>query len=128
MIAGEPSTGIFSIAFRGRNGIAVGGDYKKESEGSDNVMRSKDNGRSWQLVTGPKGGAPFPFRSAIGYLNANALVAVGPSGTNLSRDGGATWKSLPGDAGFHTLSIADQTVWAAGAKGRVGRLQPSTRE
>jgi photosystem II stability/assembly factor-like uncharacterized protein len=128
MIAGEPSTGIFSIAFRGRNGIAVGGDYKKEYEGSDNVMRSKDDGRSWQLVTGPKGDAPFPFRSAVGHLNANTLVAVGPSGTNLSRDGGATWKSLPGEAGFHTLSIAGHTVWAAGAKGQVGLLQPSTRK
>lgn len=128
MIAGEPSTGIFSIAFRGRNGIAVGGDYTKESEGSKNVMSSKDHGRSWQLVTGPNGGAPFPFRSAIGFLDANTLVAVGPSGTNLSRDGGATWKSLPGEAGFHTLSIAGRTVWAAGAKGRVGRLQLSAQE
>ena len=121
MIAGQPSTGIFSIAFDGVNGIAVGGDYKKESEGRDNAMRSFDGGQSWQLVTEKNGAAPFPFRSCIGYVDAKTLIVVGPSGADTSRDGGATWQSL-GEAGFHTFSIAGNTVWAAGAGGRIGRL------
>ena len=128
MIAGQPSTGIFSIAFQGRSGTAVGGDYKKESEGVDNAMRSGDGGKSWQLVRKKNGASPFPFRSCLGYLDAKTLVAVGPSGTNISRDGGTTWKPLPGKGGFHTLSIAGGIVWAAGADGRVGRLRLSKRD
>ncbi|MDA0813297.1 MAG: hypothetical protein O3C21_13030 [Verrucomicrobia bacterium] len=32
----------------------------------------------------------------------------------------ATWQALPGEGCFHTLSIAGDVVWAAGADGRVG--------
>lgn len=123
MIAGEPSTGIFSIAFHGQNGIAVGGDYEKESEGHDNAMRTSDGGKSWQLIKRTDGHTPFPFRSCIGYIDAENLVTVGPSGSNISRDGGATWKPLPDTGGFHTLSIAAGVVWTAGANGRLGRME-----
>lgn len=125
MISGEPSTGIFSISFQGTSGIAVGGDYKKESEGIDNLIRSTNGGESWQLDTKKKETAPFPFRSCIGHVDAKTLIAVGPSGTDISRDGGLTWQALPGNGGFHTFSIAANTVWAAGANGRVGYLRLS---
>ncbi|MFT4547759.1 MAG: photosystem II stability/assembly factor-like uncharacterized protein [Verrucomicrobiales bacterium] len=123
MIAGEPSTGIFSIVSGAKLGIAVGGDYKKESEGRDNAMRSSDGGKSWSLIKKADGSAPFAFRSCVGWVDSTTLVAVGPSGTDVSRNSGETWKALPGEVGFHTLSIAGGVVWAAGAEGRVGRLE-----
>jgi len=126
MIAGQSSTGIFSIAFQGEDGTAVGGDYKKESEGKDNVMRSTDGGKSWQLVTQKSGAAPFAFRSCVEYIDAKTLVVVGPSGSDISRDSGITWQALPGEGGFHTLSVAGDIVWAAGADGRVGHLRLSS--
>ena len=120
MIAGQPSTGIFSIAFDGANGMAVGGDYKKESGIGNNAIRSRDGGRTWQLVSGE--GAPFPFRSCVGFIDRNTLIAVGPSGSDLSVDGGTTWRAFPGNEGFHTFSAVADAVWAAGANGRVGRM------
>ena len=126
MIAGQPSTGIFSIAFSGEFCIAVGGDYKKESEGKDNAMRSNDGGKTWRLVTTKGGDAPFDFRSCIGFIDSQTLLAVGPSGTDISRDRGKTWETISDKVGFHTLSIAGRTVWAAGADGRVGRMQIPT--
>jgi len=123
MIAGESSTGIFSIAFRGQHGVAVGGDYQKESEGRDNAMFSRDGGVGWQLITQAGGAAPFEFRSCVGFVSASVLVSVGPSGTDLSRDAGASWQTLAGEPGFHTLSIAGRTVWAAGSDGRVAYLK-----
>ncbi len=123
MIAGESSTGIFSIAFRGQHGVAVGGDYEKEAEGRDNAMCSRDGGASWQLITQAGGDAPFDFRSCVGFVSASVLVSVVPSGTDLSRDGGASWQTLAGEPGFHTLSIAGRTVWAAGSDGRVAYLK-----
>ena len=123
MIAGQSSTGIFSIAFSGQYGVAVGGDYEKESEGKDNAMRSRDGGASWQLIQRDDGGAPFDFRSCIGFVSERVLICVGPSGTDISRDAGASWQNLPGEPGFHALSIARKTVWAAGADGRVAYLK-----
>ena len=124
MIAGQASTGIFSIAFSDEVGLAVGGDYEKESEGGANAMRSSDGGETWHLITREGGGSPFPFRSCIGFISQDLVVAVGPSGSDLSRDGGTTWEELGGKAGFHALSVAGNTVWAAGADGRVGILMP----
>jgi hypothetical protein len=60
-------------------------------------------------------------------FKAQTLVAIGPSGSDISRDGGTTWQALPGKAGFHTLSIAGSVIWAAGADGRIARLQIPTQ-
>jgi photosystem II stability/assembly factor-like uncharacterized protein len=122
LVAG-PSAGIFSVAFRDRNhGVVVGGDYKKESEAFDNMAVTNDGGATWTLAKGLSG-----FRSAVAYVpGANSLIAVGPSGTDYSKDGGRTWERLNGP-GFDTLSFAQmnkgQAVgWATGLDGRVGKL------
>ena len=51
------------------------------------------------------------------------LIAVGPSGSDYSADGGRTWQPL-GAEGFHALSIAPHgdAAWAVGENGRVARL------
>ena len=46
--AGNSSSGIFSLAFSdAKNGIAVGGDYRKEREPGDNLALTMDGGRTW---------------------------------------------------------------------------------
>jgi photosystem II stability/assembly factor-like uncharacterized protein len=119
------SAGIFSIAFAGpSHGIVVGGDYKAEAAAVDNAAVTSDGGLTWTLVKGLGG-----FRSAVGYVGETAdakgvVVAVGPNGSDYSKDGGLTWSPL-GGPGFHTLSIVrgSRMVWAAGEKGAVARSQ-----
>ena len=116
------SAGIFSIAFRNRNlGLVVGGDYKKEAEAADNAAISNDGGASWTLVKGLGG-----FRSAVAFMpsRGDAAIAVGPSGSDLSLDGGLAWQPIEGP-GFHTLSVPPRgrSAWAAGEKGLVARLE-----
>lgn len=118
MFHGSRTRGIFSIDFFDEDtGVAVGGDYTKEGEGTDNVILTTDGGRSWQLADA------FPvFQSAVRYLDRDRLISVGPAATYRSDDGGRTWRVIPGD-GYHTLGVAeDGTVWAAGGGGRVARL------
>ena len=129
IIAG-PSAGIFSVAFRdGKHGVIVGGDYRKENEAVDNLAETSDGGVTWTLVKGLSG-----FRSVVAYVpgvKTPALVAVGPSGTDYSRDDGRTWMVLDGP-GFDTLSFVrrqsrgeagERSVgFAAGAHGSIGRL------
>jgi photosystem II stability/assembly factor-like uncharacterized protein len=119
IIQGKETQGIFSLAFIDRNtGVAVGGDYKTETEGVNNVMLTSDGGASWRLAK------EFPvFQSAVRYLDENNLLSVGPAASYHSDDGGNTWRQIPGD-GFHTLSVsADGIAWAAGADGRIARLE-----
>jgi photosystem II stability/assembly factor-like uncharacterized protein len=119
---GQASTGIFSIAFKdARNGVIVGGDYKKEGEARDNVATSDDGGRTWKLVKGP---LPGGFRSAVAYApGASTLVAVGPSGSDYSLDGGSSWAPISG-AGYHAISFARSGAgWAVGEGGRIAKLR-----
>ena len=120
--AGNASSGIFSIAFKdARNGVVVGGDYRKESEPGDNVAATTDGGATWMLV---KGRRPSGFRSAVAYVPGTRgpmLVAVGPSGSDYSDDNGASWVSL-GATGFHAVSFAGRDAgWAVGEGGRIAK-------
>jgi photosystem II stability/assembly factor-like uncharacterized protein len=120
-LATGPSAGIFSIAFRNAsNGIVVGGDYKKEGEAAENMALTHDGGATWRAAAGLSG-----FRSAVAYVPSHprTIVAVGPSGTDVSTDDGRTWRAVPGP-GFHAMSFAPGTgtAWAVGEKGVIGRL------
>ncbi len=121
--AGNPSSGVFSMAFSDDgHGVAVGGDYRRPDEAGGNLATTSDGGQTWTAAAGPR---PSGFRSAVAYVPGRAgptLVAVGPSGSDLSEDGGRTWRTL-GPGGFHALGFAHPGVgWAVGEGGRIGRF------
>ncbi|MFY7875967.1 MAG: YCF48-related protein [Pirellula sp.] len=130
-VARNESSGIFSIAFQDvRRGIAVGGNYRLDSDASSNIAITEDGGLHWRHtnVNRPRG-----FRSSIVFAKAPSgltwwghqavWIACGPSGCDWSTDG-ETWESLS-DIGFHALSVSAQgAVWASGAQGRVAILLP----
>lgn len=120
------SAGVFSLAFRdARHGVAVGGDYLKLAGTLDNVAITEDGGVTWRAPDGP---GPSGFRSAVAFVqnpggDSARLVATGPGGTDVSPDGGRTWKQVS-KQGYHALSCTlDGAGWAAGDKGRTGRMK-----
>jgi len=121
-LAAGPSAGIFSIAFRDAlHGVVVGGDYRKEQQAVENLAITTDGGVTWKLVKGLSG-----FRSVVAYVpgaKTPALVAVGPSGADVSLDDGQTWTPIAG-RGFDTFSFVPHKAvgWAAGANGGIGKL------
>ncbi|RPE05912.1 oxidoreductase [Chitinophaga lutea] len=121
-IQGQASTGIFSFAFRdARYGVAVGGDYLRMKETRQNCVITADGGRTWQAPQQAPGG----YRSAVEFIDAQRLVATGPTGTDLSTDGGQTWNLLSTD-GFHAARRAKKgkLIYLAGSKGRIAVLEP----
>ena len=57
----SPSAGIFSLAFAdARHGIAVGGDYSKDTEDRQNIALTSDGGRTWSSPPGPAPKASVP--------------------------------------------------------------------
>ena len=120
-IATSAAAGIFSISFRDAlHGIAVGGDYQKELEASDNAAVTSDGGKTWTPSKGLTG-----YRSVVAYVprSKSSWLAVGPRGADLTHDDGKTWSPL-GGAGFDTFSFAPRgkVGWGAGARGSIGRL------
>jgi photosystem II stability/assembly factor-like uncharacterized protein len=112
------STGIFSIAFSdARHGVAVGGDYMKPGESSGTIAITEDGGKTW---TAPR--APLPgYRSAVVYLDDKRIwLATGPSGSDISLDGGRTWKPFDA-AGYNAMSFAGSVGWAVGPAGAIAK-------
>ena len=123
LMAGNASSGIFSLAFRdAQNGVAVGGDYRKPEQRARNCAVTDDGGKTWRLV---ERHPPRGYRSCVAYVPGAAtptLVAVGPSGSDISTDDGRTWQSM-GTTGYHSVSFApDGAGWAVGADGRVAKF------
>ena len=121
--SGNNSSGIFSVAFKdARRGVAVGGDYKKTEEASDNVARTTDGGATWT----PGGRSqPAGLKEAVIYVPGTprpTLISVGPSGSGYSLDDGKTW-TLIDTNGFHSASFTGPTNagWAVGAGGRIAK-------
>lgn len=120
--AGDPARGVFALAFRDRaHGIAVGGDYRGDQVSPLAGAVSSDGGRSWQQSKTP----PPAYRSGVAWLphSRSGALAVGPTGTDLTLDGGRSWRTV--DTGsFDTVDCTpDFGCWASGEKGRVARLE-----
>lgn len=110
------SAGIFSLAFSDSlHGIAAGGDYAKPAETSGNIAITVDGGATWAAPEG----RPAGFRSAVAYLaDRQAWIAAGTSGSDISTDGGKTWRSF--DTGnFNAVSFVSGAGWAVGPGGRI---------
>ncbi|MEU6841882.1 oxidoreductase [Streptomyces sp. NPDC046716] len=120
--AGDPARGVFGLAFRDRtHGIAVGGDYRADQPSPRAAAVTGDAGRTWT----PSTAGPPAYRSGVAWLprgRAGAL-AVGPTGTDLTTDGGRTWRTV--DSGsYDTVDCTrDGGCWAAGEQGRAARLE-----
>jgi photosystem II stability/assembly factor-like uncharacterized protein len=119
IIKGTAGSGIFSIAMLdASHGVIVGGDYEKPNETKDNLAFTTDGGRTWSPAPGLTG-----FRSAAAYLDKRSIIAVGTNGTDLTTDGGGTWKKI-GDENLNAVAAKGRkAVWAVGPKGMVAKLK-----
>jgi photosystem II stability/assembly factor-like uncharacterized protein len=120
-VAGGGSAGIFSVSFRdARRGVVVGGDFAAPTGAVDNAAWTVDGGRTWTKSTSN----PSGYRSGSAWVRGTArtVLAVGPSGSDVSTDGGRTWSTF--DAGsFDSVECThDGACWASGEQGRVAVL------
>jgi hypothetical protein len=73
-------------------------------------------------LDGYRSGSPFLLRTAMTGSPRNGVIAVGPTGTNVSLDGGVSWKRVR-DGAFDAVECSgDGACWASGPDGRVGLL------
>ena len=112
--AGAASAGVFSIAFRDRDhGMIVGGDYRKPDDAGATAAVTSDGGKTWTALD-----KRLPFRSAVAWAK-DRWVAVGTSGSHVSRDDGDTWTPLDRE-NYNAVGFAPTGEgWAVGPKGRI---------
>lgn len=115
------SAGVFAVAFADRHrGIAIGGDFAAPADGTDALALTSTAGRTWRKPsTHPAG-----YRSGVAYhpRHENVLIAVGPTGSDVSITNGQRWHQFD-DGSFDTVDCsADGACWASGTQGRVATL------
>jgi len=115
---GTAGSGIFSIAmFDSKNGVIVGGNYEKPNENTNNLAFTNDGGASWILGKGLNG-----YRSGVAFIDKKTIVAVGSSGSDLSNDGGQTWKNVDKENYNSVSAKGKNSIWAVGANGLVAKF------
>jgi photosystem II stability/assembly factor-like uncharacterized protein len=115
-IPAAPAGGVFSLAFRNRHdGVMVGGDFTLEDNGVDASGFTRD-GDHWR-----GGGDLTGYRSGVDWLG-DTLIAVGPTGSDVSYDGARSWKPFD-DASYDAVDCVDHTCWASGPDGAVATLR-----
>jgi hypothetical protein len=133
--AGTSGSGVFSLAGRtlgSQSGkittvlVAVGGNYEKPDVADGAAAFSKD-GVNWVAATTP----PHGYRSAVAYISAaQAWIAVGPNGTDISKNNGQAWSALSpaatdapdADKNWNAISLP----FVVGSKGKIGKLEAGT--
>ncbi|MEK6479856.1 YCF48-related protein [Catalinimonas sp. 4WD22] len=121
MKQGEPSQGIFSMAFADTlRGVAVGGDYLAPEDTSRIACYTPDGGKSWQLAEQ----MPSGYRSGVAYFPEDQLfIAVGTNGSDYSTDFGKSWTPLDTTA-YHSIQAVPgaSAAWLSGSDGKVAKL------
>ena len=132
------SVGCFSLAAHEHTIVAVGGDYTHPEQAEDNAWTTaidpgdaaaqKEAKRHPMFRFTPALTCPRGYRSSVEYdESAQTWVAVGPSGTDVSTDGGLHWRALPPKAGvpagldrdWNALSLP----FVVGPHGRIAKLR-----
>ncbi len=117
------TAGVFSVAFGdAMHGVVVGGDYERPDSSTGTAALTSDGGLTWE----PASRFPRGYRSGVAMRRVNVddliAVAVGTTGSDVSRDGGRTWLPLDGTS-FNAVQFAPSGVaFAVGGRGRVARL------
>ena len=128
LAAGSAGAGIFALTHSGDKLIAVGGDYQLPDSTTGNLAWSDDGGTSWERPVAPPGG----YRSDVANfpLTEPALIATGPNGTDISRNGGEIWTPWPDLPGHHAIAFSPsgRTGWAVGSDGRITRINLPARD
>ncbi|HEY6889887.1 MAG TPA: hypothetical protein VI300_18950 [Solirubrobacter sp.] len=111
--------GVFSLAFRNpREGVIVGGDFTTPANGARASAFTRDGGTTWT-----PGGDLAGYRSGVDWVTfaPATLIAVGPTGSDISFDGARSWQPFD-TAAYDAVDCVPLTCWASGPAGAVAVL------
>jgi photosystem II stability/assembly factor-like uncharacterized protein len=125
IVAGSPSAGIFSLAFRDSlTGLAVGGDYRAPDEVRVNVARTADGGQTWAAGDTTR---VVKYLSSVTYVPGTAgrvVIGVGTRGVFRSRDGGLTWEGVSTES-YNSVAATRDAVVMVGDGGAIATWRSS---
>ena len=122
-IASGEAAGIGSVVMLDSvRALVFGGEFARPAARGSYVARTVDGGRTW-IPGGLPTFAGAVYGAALVPGGGESVVAVGPGGADLSRDGGRSWTSLD-TVTYWSVDIASPGAgWMVGPAGRIVRLR-----
>lgn len=123
-VQGTSSQGIYSIDFyNDQFGIAVGGDYTKQSENINNIATTKDGGKRWQIKASGKNGGYKTCVKIRPNSKGKDIIAVGDQNIEFSTDYGKTWKIISEEKGLYVCEWVDDNTLVFAGKNRIVKMK-----
>jgi hypothetical protein len=115
LLHGMPSRGGFSIAITpDSQWVVVGGDYQ-ETHIRNGAVAANRFGMWWNPRTPTRG-----YRECILPLDTFCWLAVGPTGCDITYNGGLDWHAYHDEPGMHVARmLPDRSVIMAGKDGKI---------
>jgi photosystem II stability/assembly factor-like uncharacterized protein len=125
MRSGPPSSGIYSVLQCDYRWLLAGGDHTEDTVSYGNFSVSTGPLSDWKRPSK----APRGYRECLAKVYDNnkwTVFAVGPSGIDISTDGGQSWDPLSDEKGFHVIKAATdgKQMFLAGGKGKLAVMKP----
>jgi photosystem II stability/assembly factor-like uncharacterized protein len=123
-LRGGPTAGVYSLDFRSvGKGVMVGGAFDDPTNGDDASATLTYRSGGWVPSVHPVLG----YRSGVAFVPGtdNTAIAVGPTGGDVSINGGRAWSGFS-DLALDSVSCAsDGACWGSGPAGVVAKLRLS---
>ena len=122
---GKETTGANSIAYSPKTFLTrqkimvVGGDFNSDSiKNKNGVLLKGKSLKKMKLLSNIN-----TYRSCVIYLKNKSWITTGPSGIEITKNDGKTWKSISKDSFFVCQIAKDgKYVYFSGSNGKVGRV------
>lgn len=122
-VQGTSSQGIYSIDFYDKNfGIAVGGDYTKQSDNFNNIATTNDGGQTWQIQASGQNAGYMTCVKFRPKSKGKDIVAVGDQHISFSSDYGKTWTKISDEKNLYACEWANQNTLILAGKDRIVKL------
>ena len=122
-IQDSEAQGIYSIDFFDKNfGIAVGGDYTKQSANINNIATTNDGGETWQIQASGKNSG---YKTCVKFRpksKGKDIIAVGDQNIEFSQDHGKTWKTISEEKGLFVCEWIDENTVVFAGKNRIVKM------
>lgn len=122
-VQGTSSQGIYSIDFYDKNfGIAVGGDYTKQTDNINNIATTHDGGKTWQIQASGKNGG---YKTCVKFRpksKGKDIVTVGDQNIQFSSNYGKTWKTISEEKGLYVCEWIDENTVVLAGKNRIVKM------
>lgn len=114
------ASGIYSIDFLDEKfGIAVGGDYTRQSDNVDNIATTYDGGETWQIQASGKNGGYKTCVKIRPNSNGKDIITVGDQNIEFSNDYGKTWKTISEEKNLYVCEWIDANTLVFAGKNKI---------